>query len=589
MKRKKKTSKKNQKKKPAKKSRLGFLRGMAKVLGGLTAILMLVYFSAGLFLDKGFIKRDLGEKYGRVLGVTTLTLKMIGPPNKPVLTATSMCQNYTAYVHLSWNADDQVDYYDIDRDGAPLVSGVVTNYYDDQTVAELSSYTYTVTAFNSLGQNTSDPVSVDVLDCGEPPPPPVLTATPVCVGEAPFINLSWTSDPQMNYFDLDRDGFLLAGNLTDTEYADGAVTELTSYTYAVTAFTSQGQVTSNTVTATALDCTEEPPPPPPPPPEDATCVITRFQNINLSGYSGTPSTKERKPKFYGTTNIANAIIEVVVTGETSVVATTSANQNGYWTWKPQNKLNYGTHRIWVTAIDPEDSSRRKTTSLKFKIKREEEEEEKEEEVETPSTGTTVPSVPTTPVPPGVPETPPPFPPAEIPSLEISVQVLNPDNVAYPGSDLSVETKIDVPDDAAGQESELQYWIVDSDDNEVLRDSNKIFIDGDLTIRKDLMLPGLLKPGRYKILVDVMYSGTRFIAEDSFILKEIPLVSLGAGITLTTGQIMRNLFWVILWLLLLLIIFFTLLAIEHWICRRAIMQITEENLRDKGFISRKKIT
>jgi hypothetical protein len=578
----KKPKKKATNKKPAKKKKSFLLRRVAKITGIMAAVLLVVYFSLAFILDRGFLKRELGEKYGRVAGVTTLTLKMIGPPNKPVLSATSLCQNYIPYVRLSWGADDQVDYYDVDRDGAPLVAGLVTNSYDDQTVVELSSYTYTVTAFNSLGQNTSDPVTVTVLDCGEPPPPPVLTATPVCVGQDPYINLSWTSDPQMNYFDLERDGSLLAGNLTDTEYEDGAVTALTSYTYFVTAFTSQGQVISNAATATALDCRV---PPPPPPPTGPTCVITKFQNINLAGYHGTPSTKERNPKFYGTTNIANAIIEVVVTGETSVVATTSASQNGYWTWKPQNKLNYGTHMIWVTAVDPGDSTRRKTASLKFKINREEEERQEEEKrkkekVSTPESEVIIPPIPIHH------EEPSPVPPEKISSFDLSVRVKNPDKVAYPGRKLLVETKIDITGEAANQESELQYWIVDSNDDEVFRDSDKVFINGDMTIEKDLILPGLLKPGEYKILVDVVYKGTRFIAEDTFTIKEVPLVSFGAGITITTGQIMRNLFWVILWLLILLLIFLTLLAIEHWISQRAIMQITEETLRDKGFIIKK---
>jgi hypothetical protein len=585
MARKRKKAKKKSNNKPTKRIKSVLLRRVAKTTGILAAVLLTVYFSLGFLLDRGFLKRELEEKFGRVAGMTTLTLKMIGPPAKPILSATSLCQNYTAYVHLSWGADDNIDYFNIDRDGAPLVAGITDNFYDDQAVAELSSHTYTVTALNPLGQNTSDPVTVDVLDCGEPPPPPVLTATPVCVGQTPYINLSWTSDPEMNYFDLNKNGALLIGNLTDTEYQDGAVARLLSYSYSVTAFTSQGQITSNTATATALDCTEEPPPPPPPLPAGPTCVITKFQNINLAGYTGTPSTKERKPRFYGTTNMANAVIEVMVTGETSMVATTSANQNGYWTWKPQNKLNYGTHTIWVTAVDPNDSSRQKTTSLKFKVKREEEEEEKGEAA-APMPGTAVPSAP---VPPVAPEKTVPIPPESISSFDLSVQVENPDDVAFAGRKLVVETKIDITGEAEKQERDLQYWIVDGNDEEMFWESDKIFIGGDMRIRKELVLPGLLKPGRYKILVDVVYKGTRFIAEDSFTLKEVPLVSIGAGITLTTGQIMRNLFWVILWLLLLLLIFLTLLAIERWISRRAIMQITEETLRDKGLIKRKKTT
>jgi len=487
----------NLKKIPARKRSLCPRRAM-KGVAIMAAVFLTLYFSLCFCLDRGFLQRDLGEKYGQVAGATTMTLRMIGPPHKPVLSVSSLCQNYAAYMHLSWTSDDQMDYFDIDKDGTPLVAGLIENYYNDQMVRELSGYAYSVTAFNPLGQNTSDPVSATALDCGEPPipPPPVIP--------------------------------------------------------------------------------------------DPTCVITKFQNINLAGFKGVPGTKERMPKFYGITNMPNAVIEVVIMGETSVIATTTANQNGYWTWEPQNKLNYGTHTIWVTAIDPNDSARKKTASLKFKINTEEENKQKDEENKkqapaAPVPGTAVPPTPILPISPGKPIPP---PPENISGLDLTVRVKNLDNVAYPGRKLLVETTINIVGKAANQQSELQYWIIDENDNEVFRDSEKAFIGGDMTIGKDLMIPRLLKPGKYKIQTDVMYQGTRYIAEDAFTLKEVPLVNLGAGITLTLGQIMRNLFWVILWLLIMLLLFLTLLAIERWISGRAIIHITEENLRDKGLITRR---
>jgi hypothetical protein len=674
VKKKKKTPKKSRRKKIVSRKKSVFLRRAVKATGALAALLLLVYLSAAFLLDKGFLKRDLAEKYGQVLGTTTLTLRLIGPPNKPSVMAIPVCKNYLPYVELYWSSDDQMDYFDLERNGSPLVSGLTQAEYEDGAVEPLTSYDYAVTAFNPMGQNTSDPVTVTTLDCGTPPlpppvlsatpicvdhiphirltwtaddrsdhfdlkkdgdplasgltekeyedatvealasytydvtafssdgqqslsnsvsvtaldcsipplPPPVLSATPICVDHTPFINLAWTADDQMDHFDLKKDGDLLAGGLVKKEYQDKAIKVLSSYTYSVTGFNSIGQQgVSNSISATALDCSAEPPPPVLP---DPTCVITKFQNINLANFHGTPGTEERMPKFYGTTNMPGAEIEIVISGKTSILATTSANANGFWMWKPQDKLNFGLNKIEATAIDPQDSTRKKTTSLDFRINHKEGEGGNEEEAS--GTKKTVPFVTETAAPSG--QTPVETGPKTEGGVSLSVTVKNSDKIAYPGRNLSVETNIKPEKGAAPFQSEIKYLIVNENYDSVFETTDQVFVDGDKTIEKELAVPRLLKPGKYKVLVEISRNGTIVVAEDSFLLKEVPLLSLSGGITITATQIMSNLFWAILWLLILLIIFLTLLGIEYWISRHAIIQITEEILRKKGFVTRRKI-
>jgi len=674
-KKKKKNIKTNLKKKPVRKGRSVLLGRIAKITGVLAAVLILVYFSLSFALDKGFIKRDLKEKFGKVLGVTTLTLRIIGPPNKPILAAMPACENYVPHIDLYWSYDDQMDYFDLDRNGGPLVAGLTENSYRDEAVESLASYSYTVTAFNPQGQNTSDPVAIVMPDCGTPPPapvltatpvcknyapyvdlswmadhpfdsynlerdgnplagglteteyedgfvealenysyavtgveamgqitsevvsataldcpaqppPPVLTATPVCKNDAPYIDLSWSSDDQMNSFDLEKNGNTLAGGLTETEYEDGSVEALATYSYAVTAFTSQGQHTSDTVSATALDCSVKPSPPPPVLP-DPTCVITKFHHTNLSSFVGVPSTKERRPTFLGTTNMPGAEIDIVISGKTSVVAKTLANGNGFWLWSPPEKLNFGLNKIEATAIDPEDPARRKTASLNFKIKRPEEKDTETEKNESiaknvpilTQEGESIPPPPESVSPPSQKQT---------GLANLSVKVMNVEKIAYPGRDLSVSTEIQIDDDVQSFDTDIKYWIVDEKYGEVFQTVDRIHVEGDKTIEKNLSVPSLLEPGRYKVIVSISQNGTAIVAEDPFLLKDIPLVNIGAGVTITAAQVMSNLFWVILWLLILLIIFLGLLEIEYRISGHAIIQITEEKLREKGLITRKRI-
>jgi len=478
-----KTEIKIHKKKLAKKKRSLFLLRAVKVTSGLVAALMLIYFSAGLLLDKGFLKRDFNEKYGQVLGATTTTtlmVRIVGPPNKPVLSATSVCNDSAPQVNLSWTFDDQMDYFDLERDGGFLVAGLTENTYADEAVQQLQSYAYAVTAFNSLGQKTSDISTVTTLDCG-----------------APF-----------------------------------------------------------------------------PLPPEPSCEITKFHNINLSSFLGTLSTRERKPTFYGTTNMPGAEIGIVISGETSVIATTSATANGFWTWKPQDRFNYGSHEIKATTIDPFDVARRKTASLRFEIKKEEEKKTTEEEAAIPLERGSAPVE-------SVPEI--------AAGIQLSVEVKNPNDVAYPGKELSVETKIKRDEGVEPFSSELRYWIVDENYNEVFQISDQVFVDGNKTIEKKLTVPRLLKPGKYKVLVDISRNGTLIVAEDSFLLKEVPLANLGGGMVITAIQLMDNLSWFILWLWLLLIIFLLFLSLEYWESRRAIIQVTERILRERGFITRKKVS
>jgi hypothetical protein len=469
---------------PISRSKRFFWLGFSvKSFGLFFAMLALFYVVTGSLLDRGFLKRDWDEKYGQVAGVTTtmLSVRFVGPPNAPVLTATPLCQNYAPYVHLSWTTDDQMDYFDIYRDGNPLISGIVTDFYDDHSVDILTDYIYDVTAFNGAGQATSNLVSVTSLDCGAPPLP------------------------------------------------------------------------------------------------DPTCEITRFDTINLAGFVGTPDTENRKPVFYGTSNLDYAIIEVMVTGATSMLSITGANENGYWTWSPPSNFNYGEHTIWVTAVDPGDSLRRMTDSLKFEIKKAEdttdEEEDEEEESELPVLA------------PIVPRKPVPLPPGKETLLDLSTEVKNPKKIVYPGKNLSIETEIDVTGDATGEESELYYFIVDENYREIFRDSDRVVIDGDKVIHKELAIPGLMKPGKYKLLVSVRYRHMIFNAEDDFSLKEVPLINIGGGLTITTGQIMHSLLWIIIWSLLLLLVFLILLSIEYWISQNAIIEITEELLNKQGLITK----
>lgn len=477
---------KNKKHSTVRRRRSVWIGGSVKIIGAFLAVVGVFYISAGMALDHGFLKRDLSEKYGQVAGATStvLSVRFLAPPEAPTLTATPLCQDYTTYIHLNWNSDSQVDYYDLLRDGLPLISGITADAYDDFAVEKSTDYSYAVTAFNAIGQATSVPVSATALDCGTPPLP------------------------------------------------------------------------------------------------EPTCVITRFDKTNLIDHSAVVSSTNRQPLILGTSNLPNATVEILLSGPTPLIGLTATNDNGYWSWSPPEKLDYGTYTIFVTVVDPADQSRKVTASLLFKIR--------EPETDHHEEGETVSSSPSS-----LTSAPPVQPASSVPqeknsALSLSVYVHNPENIAYPGKELSFDVSITVSGNFSPQENVLKYWVIDEDRQVVFEGSDKVFISGDSKINEKLTLPGLIKPGRYRIVAGLTHQGALITGEDDFIVKEVPLVSLGGGTTsITFGQIMRNLAWVIFWGLLLLLIFLLLLLLEYWISQHAIIQVTEKLLRDNGLITKRK--
>ena len=154
-----------------------WLRKSTSIAAGLAAAACALYLIAGFLLDPGFLARDANDKAGKVLGATTLSVRLIGPPEKPVIVAAGACSHGSPVVNLAWNAATDADYYNIDRDSSPLANNVLPADYQDSAVQTQTSYTYQVTAVGQAGSTVSDPVSVQTpADCVVIPPP-VVTIT----------------------------------------------------------------------------------------------------------------------------------------------------------------------------------------------------------------------------------------------------------------------------------------------------------------------------------------------------------------------------------------------------------------------------
>ncbi len=117
------------------------------------------------FFDPGLLSYDMRQKFRALADETiTITATVLAAPVQPVVTATADCNETTGVlsVALDW-ADDTNSYtYDIDRESAALVTGLVASAYTDTNVVVNTTYQYEVTANGPMapGFATSVPVSV---------------------------------------------------------------------------------------------------------------------------------------------------------------------------------------------------------------------------------------------------------------------------------------------------------------------------------------------------------------------------------------------------------------------------------------------
>ncbi|MDQ1283979.1 MAG: hypothetical protein QG620_327 [Patescibacteria group bacterium] len=154
------------------------LEKLFKLHLALTGFFMAAYLLSGYFLGWGALLSDINQK-GRVAGVTvSAVVKVFGPPDPPVLAASAGCDGQNQpYVYLSWNEEDDATSYDIHRGGAELMSGLLDNYYTDESAGNGVNYSYTVTAVGPMGNAVSDPVSVASMNCSQNAIPEISITT----------------------------------------------------------------------------------------------------------------------------------------------------------------------------------------------------------------------------------------------------------------------------------------------------------------------------------------------------------------------------------------------------------------------------
>jgi hypothetical protein len=426
--------------------------------------------------------------------------------------------------------------------------------------------------FSVLADNTIM-VTAKVL---APPVKPIVSAVGACDMGVFKISLSWPSDENSVSFDISRNGDVLITGLSLPQYTDSNTTTNNAYTYVVTAYGPMGPgfAASDPITINSPNICGSTSAPPtisltPINPDDGYYMI--FNNT--------------RPRFSGTTNLPNALINLEIYSTQIISGQTLANVNGYWSWDPPLNIPNGPHILYATATDPLNSSQVAYGELPFKINftftdnsdsKDSADSDKKNKKKMLS-----PSITSVPISSIANEK----PSSNIPlTYSLSFQQ---DSIQQ-GKTLEPIVFIEEIDPKyVNRSAELIYSIYNTKNNLVFSEKDSIVLTDKKNIGKNISLPNYLKDGKYILKTDLIFDSFIIEQEKSFQITPDLFLNFGGGAFITYPDFLSTMGTVSMISLLLLLIWLFLFYREYWLYLHAARHITEKTLEKLGMISIKK--
>lgn len=411
-----------------------------------------------------------------------------------------------------------------------------------------------------------------------PPEKPIIMGNATCNNEgSSVVSLNWVRVADATAYDVYRDGELVASNLADTFFIDRSISNNINYFYYLIAKGPAGEAVSEEANFLTKNC------------KPIILPVINFSTFEGKNISGMPTTINKRPLVQGQTNMPFSTVELEIHSDLVFYATVQTNANGYWQWSPSADIPYGAHILYAKVIDNNDASLFATNFLFFAIieaASAEDDDEDEDENEKELKKTEI------------------YPTAEDIirassqkdeavgpfelniSLEGSVYIkgVSVAGEAYRGENLKTLIEFDSLDMAVGGLIDINYVLIDSSGNTITRYSQREILKEGLQVERMIPLPQELKLGRYKIEISATVGNMTVSNESTFILKDRPLLKIGATTYLTYHDLVGNLSWLFIGSTSFLSFFSIAAMREHYLYKRAVFHITEKVLKRRGFIN-----
>ncbi|MCC3379161.1 LamG-like jellyroll fold domain-containing protein, partial [Paenibacillus farraposensis] len=207
-------------------------------------------------------KNGTGESSPASLQVKTADPAPATPANLAgIATATS--------IMLSWDAVDNAQSYELQRDGKVVYTGSELTY-TDKDLKESTPHTYRLVAKNGTGESSPALLQVKTADPTPTDPTPTTPAPAAptnLIGTATTtsITLSWNAVADAQSYELQRDGKVVYTG-SELTYTDSGLTESTNYTYRLVAKNGTGESSPASLQVKTADPTPTDPTPTTPAP-----------------------------------------------------------------------------------------------------------------------------------------------------------------------------------------------------------------------------------------------------------------------------------------------------------------------------------
>lgn len=406
-----------------------------------------------------------------------------------------------------------------------------------------------------------------------PPAKPVVTGIGRCSTATRGLrnSLNWPDDSNTYTYDIGRDGSPLVTGLTVSAYNDTGVVLNAAYEYTVTANGPMGPgfaISDPVSVATPSEC--------------GATVSNSVANIAPSSGQAAVlqnntlvSITDLQPVFSGISTIPYAIVHIQVESLVVFIAIVIADANGYWSWSPPTQLSVETHTLTVEAVDPDDPSITEVSSFTFAVVGSESSTHNSDSKKshTQKTSVALTAAPTV---------------AALLPFDFSLSVENSDQAVMQGQDVQTVLKIsDIPKQYNGITASVRYNLIDEKGRTIFSTTRDTSLKKGQEIRENFPMPLYMAPGGYSFQVQIVFGKVNVSRATRFLVTEIPLLRFGGGTVITYEEIVRNLGWVTLFLLVLLLLWSFLFVREYWMYLHAVRHITERHLEKAGLMTKRK--
>jgi hypothetical protein len=130
-----------------------------------TGFFAIAYVVLSVVYGPEFLLSDMRAKFQAVADeVMQVSARVLGPPQKPIVSNVARCDNGILAVDLDWLDDENSQYFDIMRNGLPLVTGIANSQYSDEITQSYGGLSYVITAHGWMepGYAESDSVNIEV-------------------------------------------------------------------------------------------------------------------------------------------------------------------------------------------------------------------------------------------------------------------------------------------------------------------------------------------------------------------------------------------------------------------------------------------